>query len=170
MFNDPINDIQWINVKTLNPNDYNPNVVLTQELNLLKFSLLKTGWIQPILISNEGVIIDGYHRYWLSSNDKDIIARYGYKAPCTVLNINEAERMLLTIRINRAKGNHIAIKMHELVSKVFNQFDYSIEDIAKSIGATKDEIDLLLKEDVFDALDTKNHKYSKAWIPKTSKN
>lgn len=169
-YTDPISHIKWLDVRELNPNDYNPNVVLNQELNLLKFSLLKTGWIQPILVSDKGVIIDGYHRYWLSSNDKDLISRYGYKAPCAVLNIDEAERMLLTIRINRAKGNHVAVKMHELVSKVFHEHGYSIEDIGKSIGASKDEINLLLKEDVFDALDIKNHKYSKAWIPKTNKN
>lgn len=169
-YKDPISNIQWIDVNTLNPNDYNPNVVLNQELNLLKFSLLKTGWIQPILVSKDGVIIDGYHRYWLSSNDKDIISRYNFKAPCCVLDIDEAERMLLTVRINRAKGNHVAVKMHDLVSKLHNEHDYTIQDIAQSIGATKDEIDLLLKEDVFDALDIKNHKYSKAWIPKTSNN
>ena len=57
----PISNVEWVDVRTLNANDYNPNVVLNQELNLLAFSLLKTGWIQPILITNENVIIDGFH-------------------------------------------------------------------------------------------------------------
>jgi len=169
-YNEPISNVKWIDVNTLNPNHYNPNVVLTQELNLLKFSILKTGWIQPILISNDNIIIDGYHRYWLSKNDKNIINKYNFYAPCCILPLNECERMLLTVRINRAKGNHIAIKMHELISIVYNNYDISIENIGKEIGATIDEVKLLLKEDVFDALDIKNHKYSMAWIPKTNKN
>lgn len=167
--NEPISRIKWVDVRTLKANDYNPNVVLNQELNLLKFSLLHTGWIQPIL-SCQGIIIDGFHRYWLSSNDQDVIKRYNYHAPVVELDLTEPERMLLTIRINRAKGNHVAVKMHELISKVHNDHEYSVEQICKSIGANKEEINLLLKEDVFDALDIKNHKYSKAWIPKTSKN
>lgn len=163
---EPIDNVKWINADTLNPNDYNPNVVLNQEMKLLKFSILKTGWIQPVLISKDNIIIDGYHRYWLSKNDKDIRARYKGKCPCCVLELDEPERKLLTVRINRAKGNHIAVKMHELVTSVIKDYGYSIEDVSNSIGATKEEIDVLLKENVFEAMDIKNHKYSKAWVPK----
>ena len=53
----PIDDIVWIEVDKLKANDYNPNVVLTKELNLLKFSILKNGWIQPILIDKNYEII-----------------------------------------------------------------------------------------------------------------
>ena len=165
MTNDPINRIEWLETSKLNANDYNPNVVLNQELALLKFSILKSGWVQPILITSEGVIIDGYHRYWLSANDKDIKAKYEGKCPCVVMELSEAERMLLTIRINRAKGNHQALKMSEIVRKVF-ELGYSQKDIGEAIGAGKEEIDLLLKANVFEALDIKNHTYSKAWIPK----
>ena len=59
---DPINNIQWILASDLNGNDYNPNVVFTPELKLLERSLLKTGWVQPILISKDKIIIDGFHR------------------------------------------------------------------------------------------------------------
>ena len=47
----------------LQANGYNPNVVLKTELELLEFSVLKTGWIQPILVSRDYVIIDGFHRF-----------------------------------------------------------------------------------------------------------
>ena len=47
--NDPISKVTWINVDNLKSNNYNPNVVLNQELKLLEFSILKNGWIQPIL-------------------------------------------------------------------------------------------------------------------------
>ena len=163
---EPIDNVKWVDVDTLNPNDYNPNVVLNQEMKLLKFSILKTGWIQPVLISKDGVIIDGYHRYWLSKNDKDIRKKYGGRCPCCTLNLNEAERKLLTVRINRAKGNHVAVKMHELVTSVIGEHGYPVEQVAESIGATKEEIDVLLKENVFEAMNIKRHKYSRAWVPK----
>ncbi|MCP4749093.1 MAG: ParB N-terminal domain-containing protein [Desulfobacteraceae bacterium] len=64
--NHPINNIKWININKLDPNDYNPNVVYTPELKLLKLSLLSQGWIQHILVNKENgsyIIIDGFHRY-----------------------------------------------------------------------------------------------------------
>jgi hypothetical protein len=84
------------------------------------------------------------------------------------MDLSEAERMLLTIRINRAKGNHIAIKMHDIIKKLIDEHNITVEYIIKSIGATKDEINLLYKDGVFDALNIKEHKYSRAWkSPKT---
>lgn len=162
----PISNVEWVDVRTLNANDYNPNVVLNQELNLLAFSLLKTGWIQPILITNESVIIDGFHRSHLARKHKDVIERFNYMVPVVRMALNEPERMLLTVRINRAKGSHVAIRMHDLVAKLFDHFGYSKERIAQEIGATIPEIDLLLQENVFTNLNIKNHKYSKAWEPK----
>jgi len=39
---EPISNIVWIDVKELDKNNYNPNIVFTRELNLLKFSMLET--------------------------------------------------------------------------------------------------------------------------------
>ena len=76
--------------------------------------------------------------------------------------------MLLTIRINRAKGNHVAIKMHDIIKTLIDTHNVTEEYIIKSIGATKDEVNLLYKDGVFDALNIKEHKYSRAWkSPKT---
>lgn len=166
LLNQPISKVEWVDTRTLNANDYNPNVVLNLEMNLLAFSLLKTGWIQPVLVTPELVIIDGFHRSYLSNHHPDVIKVYNYMIPVVKLDLSEPERMLLTVRINRAKGSHVAVKMHELVAKVFRDYGYSKEQIAKEIGATQPEIDLLLKENVFQNLDIPNHKYSKAWIPK----
>ena len=165
---DPISNVKWISVDELDANDYNPNVVLNQELRLLEFSLLKNGWIQPILVSKDNIIIDGYHRSFLSRTSKKVREKYDSKVPCVVMDITEAERMLLTIRINRAKGNHVAIKMHEIITELVDKHKLTFEEIMEGIGCTKQEVELLYKKGVFDALNIKEHKYSKAWkSPKT---
>ena len=165
---DPISNVKWIEVEKLNANDYNPNVVLNKELKLLELSVLKNGWIQPILINNDNTIIDGFHRSYLSRNSKLLKEKYNGKVPCVVMDLTEAERMLLTIRINRAKGNHVAFKMHEIVKALVDKHEVSMEYIQESIGASKDEVELLYKDGVFDALNIKEHKYSRAWkSPKT---
>lgn len=162
---EPISVCEWVDAKELTANDYNPNVVLSQEMKLLEFSLLKQGWIQPILVTQDGKIIDGFHRWHLSTNSPKVIAEYGYMVPVVRMELSEPDRMFLTIRINRAKGNHMAFRMHEIVYKLIHTYNIPVNVIQKEIGASKKEIELLAKQDVFEALDIPSHKYTEAWTP-----
>lgn len=166
MQNEPINNIQWIDVDQLSANDYNPNVVFNDELKLLEFSILKNGWIQPILVSKDNVIIDGFHRFSLSCQSKKLREKYNGKVPCVVMDISEAERMLLTIRINRAKGSHIAFKMAEIVIALVDKHGMTLQEIGENIGADKEEVVLLYENSIFKKKDLQNKEYSKAWKPK----
>lgn len=154
----PIEDIQWIDPNTLTANDYNPNVVFTKEMRLLEFSLKKQGWIQPILINKDKVIIDGFHRHTIAK-------RNDWLVPCAVLDIDDVERRLLTVRINRAKGSHIAIRMSELIQGLLAD-GVAKETIAQEIGGDLAEVELLAKKDVFEKFNLEGHTYSRSWIPK----
>lgn len=165
MKEDPINRIEWRDAATLNANLWNPNVVFTPELKLLEFSLLDTGWIQPILINATGLIIDGFHRWRLSQDSPRVRERWGGKVPCAVLEIPDHKAMLLTVRINRAKGSHVARRMSELVRKLLDDHGMDPAQIALELGATAEEVKLLATPDVFKAKNLANYKYSKAWYP-----
>ena len=162
--NQPISNVQWVNVENLSANDYNPNVVFTQEMKLLLFSIKNNGWIQPILCTQDYQIIDGYHRATLAKTHSDITI--DGKVPCVIMQLSEPERMLLTIRINRAKGSHVAVKMSDIVHTLVNTFGYTVGKVAEGIGANKDEVELLLMDNVFQAKGINEEtKYSKAWVP-----
>lgn len=165
--NMPISNIEWIDVYELNANDYNPNVVFTKEKELLKFSIIKNGWIQPILTTEENIIIDGFHRATLAKTDKEVKKITNGKVPVVRMKLSEPERMLLTIRINRAKGSHIAVKMGDIIKKLINNYGISKKEIMEQIGATKDEIELLMLDNVFKKYEfNEESEYSKAWVPK----
>lgn len=162
----PISNVEWVDVEKLSANDYNPNVVFSKEMELLKFSLLANGWIQPILVTQDYVIIDGFHRASLAKADKEVAAMTEGKVPVVVMQLTEPQRMLLTIRINRAKGSHIAVKMSDIIKALVNEHGMPVAEICKEIGATKDEIELLMMENVFKKHNVdKESKYSKAWVP-----
>lgn len=170
----PINAVQWVDVNQLEANDWNPNHVMGPEMKLLALSLLQQGWIQPILVwpkpDGKGfVIIDGFHRTTVARNNKAVYAMTGGKVPVVIMEMSVAERMLLTIRINRAKGNHAAFKMHEIVSAVVNDHGLSIAHVCESIGADKDEVNTLLAKDVFAKKEVDKFNYSKAWVPPVAK-
>jgi len=60
-----IMNVQLIDRDKLKPNDYNPNKVLRQNLDLLVRSIMTNGWTQPIVCRPDYTIIDGFHR-WIS--------------------------------------------------------------------------------------------------------
>jgi ParB-like chromosome segregation protein Spo0J len=161
----PIDEIVWRDAKDLNANYWNPNRVHKQELRLLEHSLLTTGWIQPILINENNLIIDGFHRWRLSCDSKKIAEAFGGKVPTAMLKVDDAMAMAITVRINRAKGTHVAVEMHKLVHALLTQHYWSREQIAKEIGATLQEVDILAQDGVFAAKNIANWAYSQAWYP-----
>jgi ParB-like chromosome segregation protein Spo0J len=160
----PVDRVEWRHVDDLSTNLWNPNLVHVPEMRLLETSILENGWIQALLISPGGLVIDGYHRLGLARSSKAIAARDAGMVPCAVIDVDEAHAMLLTVRINRAKGTHVAIRMSELVQSVIDA-GLDRDEVARQIGATRAEVDLLYQDDVFKARDIPNRKYGRAWIP-----
>lgn len=161
---EPIMNIVWKDVKELDKNNYNPNIVFTDELKLLKYSLLTTGWIQPILVNPDNIIIDWFHRYMLSSTDKDIQKRWGGKVPCVILEMDRPRAMAMTVRINKAKWSHMAVAEQKIVKELYDSW-MTKDVIQKELWMTKDEVELMLADTVFKKWDLKNYKYSDAWEP-----
>jgi ParB-like chromosome segregation protein Spo0J len=165
---EPVENIKWIDASELKANHYNPNRVMNAEMNLIERSILKTGWIQPILVNANNVIIDGFHRWTLSQVSHQLKEKYHGKVPCCVLNVSDIEAMVITVRINRAKGTHLAFRMSEYVRELVEKHRVPLEQLATDIGATVDEVMLLMKADVFEAKDIQNWAYSESWIPAES--
>jgi hypothetical protein len=165
---EPVEVIQWIDCDKLVANHYNPNRVMNAEMNLIERSILQTGWIQPILVNKNNVIIDGFHRWTLSRLSPSLRSKYHGKVPCAVLDVTDVEAMVITVRINRAKGTHLAFRMSEYVRELVEKHKIPMDRLATDIGATFDEVQLLMKSDVFEAKDIQNWAYSEAWFPAES--
>lgn len=170
----PISNVRWVHTDDLRSNAWNPNHVLGPEFKLIKHSLLTNGWIQPVLVSEEidaetgktyFEIIDGFHRSTLTKIDEEVAAMTGGQVPCAVLSLSVADRMMLTVRINRAKGSHQASLMHKLIKGLVEEQGLTVEQVCAGIGATRHEIERLMMDNVFVKLDIENHSYSKAWRP-----
>lgn len=163
--NDPISNIEWLKADSLEANDYNPNVVFSPELKALEKNILAIGWVQPVICSKDKVIIDGFHRTMLSRESKKLQEKYDGHVPCVVFDVPRDMAMILTVRMNRAKGSHVAVRMSEMVKELIDTHKWDSQDLAKELGATKKEIDLLYQDGVFKFRNIKNYKYSKAWYP-----
>ena len=157
----PISNIVWKLAKELNPNDYNPNRVLTDEFKLLALNMVRFGWIQPILINKNNIIIDGFHRWRLAQDSEELYKKYSGRVPCVVMDISDREAMLLTIRMNRAKGVHEASSMAVIAKKLIKDFDMTPKGLMTELGMSKEEVELLLADTVFEIKGIKKWQYGK---------
>lgn len=162
----PIDNVVWKDRGDLCPNDYNPNSVSPPELRLLKISILEDGWTQPIVINNENMIIDGFHR-WTISKDKEISSITKGKVPCVVLNdADKDQRMMATIRHNRARGTHAAVKMSDIVSAMVKS-GVKVEEIMERLQMEKEEvIRLTTRNGIPKSEVIKDSEFSSSWRPK----
>lgn len=166
MREDPIDRVVWLKAADLHANDYNPNVVVTQELRLLEHAITTYGWLHPLLVSGRDTeIIDGFHRWMLAQECKLIRERYSGHVPVIKLDLSVPDRKMLTIAINRAKGTHVAVRMHAIVRELIDVHGLSRDAVCKGIGASSGEVDLLYQDGVFEARKIADHRYSKAWEP-----
>ena len=161
----PINNMQWVHRDTLKANDYNPNKVAPVELELLKTSIMLCGWTQPIVARASGEIVDGFHRWTVSADEKIFGLTDGF-VPVVFLSeeVDEAQQMVATIVHNRARGNHMILSMTSIIRKMRDEHKYSDDKIQEMLGMEQEEIDRLYD---FAPMTEKGsgEEYSKGWVP-----
>lgn len=135
----PLASLQWVDRSKLHANDYNPNKVSEENLQLLVQSILTNGWTLPIVVRPDYTIIDGFHR-WTVSGREPLLSKLGGKVPVVIVNHdNEAEDIYGTITHNRARGTHLLEPMKAIVKRLLDE-GASIKDISKQLGMKPEEI------------------------------
>jgi ParB-like chromosome segregation protein Spo0J len=162
----PIDNVRWVPIEKISPNDYNPNSVAGVEMKLLYTSILHDGYTQPIVTvydqeKDHYIIVDGFHRYFTCKNNKDIYDSCKGMLPVVVIDKNINDRMASTIRHNRARGKHAITGMS---SMVFNMLDngWSDSEICNELGMEAEEILKLKHITGFSKL-FEDVEYRKAW-------
>ena len=164
----PLSSLQWVDRTMLHANDYNPNKVSEENLQLLVQSILTNGWTLPIVVRPDYTIIDGFHR-WTVSGREPLLSKLGGKVPVVIVNHdNEADDIFGTITHNRARGTHLLEPMKAIVRRLMDE-GKTVPEISKQLGMKPEEIFRLsdFSRDEFLAMMTDGIKgYSKAAIYK----
>lgn len=136
-------------VEKIRANAYNPNSVAPPEMKLLYQSIKEDGYTMPIVCyymaeSDTYEIVDGFHRYTVMMQHKDIYDREGGMMPVVTIDKPISNRMASTIRHNRARGSHSIELMSNIVAEL-TKSGMSDAWILKNIGMDADEL-LRLKQ------------------------
>lgn len=167
----PVYDIKSVPIEKIIPNTYNPNSVAPPELKLLYDSIKEDGYTMPIVCyyvkkDDTYIIVDGFHRYRVMLEHRDIYEREGGMLPVSVIDKPIDHRMASTIRHNRARGSHNVDLMSNII-KELHELGRSDAWISKHLGMDKDEI-LRLKQVTGLTQLFKDVNFGTAWVPETS--
>jgi ParB-like chromosome segregation protein Spo0J len=166
----PIDNVMWMPIEKVQPNDYNPNSVANIEMGLLYKSIKHDGYTQPIVTIydpevDKYIIVDGFHRYFTAKNNPDILERNNGDVPIVVINKDINERMAATIRHNRARGSHSISGMSNIVFKMLDN-GWRDDEICNHLGMQPDELLKLKHITGFSKL-FQDAEYQKSWESKT---
>jgi ParB-like chromosome segregation protein Spo0J len=146
-------------------NNYNPNNVSKEKMELLKQSIIDNGFCFPIVTIWDSdlekyVIIDGFHRWticqpkWLNIPE----------IPVVVLDHDPSQRMVATIQFNKAKGSHQVDLDAEVIRSLLTQ-GMSELDVSIHLGIDIDTIHRYKQLTGIAEL-FKNSEYSMSWSMK----
>lgn len=128
----PLDTLQWVDRGKVKPNDYNPNKVSKQNLELLKQSILTNGWTLPIVVRPDFTIIDGFHR-WTVAGEEPLVSMLEGKIPIVIVkHKDKAGNIYGTVTHNRARGTHLLEPMKAIVKELMSE-GKSVEEIGKQL-------------------------------------
>lgn len=165
-FKSPVYNVKAVPIEKVQANTYNPNHVAPPEMKLLYESIKDDGFTMPVVVYylkdiDKYEIVDGYHRYCVMLNHKDIYEREHGMLPVSIIDKPIQDRIASTIRHNRARGTHDVDLMVNIVKELK---DSGMSDawIMKNIGMDADEL-LRLKQISGLASLFKDKDFSHAW-------
>jgi hypothetical protein len=135
----PLTRLDFVDRNLLKANDYNPNKVSEDNLDLLTQSILTNGWTLPIVVRPDYTIIDGFHR-WTVSGREPLLSKLEGKVPVVIVDhADEDGNIYGTITHNRARGTHLLEPMKVIV-KTLIENGKTMDEIVKQTGMKKEEI------------------------------
>ena len=135
----PLSSLQWVDRDQLKPNDYNPNKVNRENLNLLVQSILTNGWTLPIVVRPDYTIIDGFHR-WTVAGQEPLYSKLQGKVPVVIVtHEDQSEDIYGTVTHNRARGTHLLEPMKAIVKRLLDE-GKTVAEIGKQLGMKPEEV------------------------------
>ena len=135
----PLSTLQWVNRDKLKPNNYNPNKVSRENLDLLVQSILSNGWTLPIVCRADLTIIDGFHR-WTVAGEEPLKTKLKGKVPVVIVkHKDESGDVYGTVTHNRARGTHLLEPMKQIIKQLLSQ-GKTMKEIGKQLGMKPEEV------------------------------
>lgn len=135
-------DIQTIDIKKLNPAQYNPRKDLKSgdtEYEKLKRSIEEFGYVEPILINKDLTVIGGHQRLKIL---KDLKFK---KVDCVVIDVDKNKEKALNVALNKISGEWDQELLKSLMQELKVE-DFDLELTGFDFDELNDLLDIEEKE------------------------
>jgi ParB-like chromosome segregation protein Spo0J len=155
-----------VHVVNIRPSEWMATHILNPDLRLLAQSIADHGWLYPILVrSEDSSIIDGFARWWIAGNDKQVMSRERGVIPVQWIDCDETTAKIMHVRLNRARGALTARYLSKLVQNLIETSGLDDLTLRQTLGMTPDEFDVLSDIGLIKTRKLSEHTYSPAWVP-----
>lgn len=157
--------VEWLAWNTLRPIPWRVTHTLRPDLMLIQYSLVRDGWIQPIIVGQQNEILDGFHRWIAFQNSRELMDHYQGLVPVRRVEETGADAAEIHVRLNRARGQVVAKRLSDVCKILVEDGGYTLVDLMEAFGMTQDEAEIMMHGSLLKIRNIKEHKYSKAWVP-----
>lgn len=159
-------EFEFIEFNRLKPADWRANYVLRPDLDVLCENIYNYGWIAPIVVQkNTMIIIDGFHRWICAQTDKQIIKRDKKRVPVVYKDVDDIDARIMHIALNRGRGQIVGSYMSQIIRDIYHSKKYSLDEIKEIFSMSVAEVGLMMDGSVFKQRNIAEFEYSKAWVP-----
>lgn len=157
--------LSTVDIKQLRSAPWSTTFLLRPDERLLADSLTEHGWLVPLVVRRDGLVIDGNQRLRIASNDRAVAERVGSEVPVSWVQCDEVDAMVMHMRLNRAKGMTVAKGTSLLLNEVLASRKYTEETLRKMLRMTPEEFQVLHDAEYLKRSAIAGHQYSYAWVP-----
>lgn len=164
-------DATWVPRNSVEPNEWNPNEIDSDEASMLRKSITNHGWTRPIVVhAEDDYIIDGEQRWTIAQHpdiaDDENLTPDGVPSghvPVFGISVSEEQAKVSTIQHNRARGFVEYDSLYEYLTE-FND-DGQLESVMDELNMDDEQVLRIVdQETVADAV-SRDHDIGKPWVP-----
>lgn len=139
---------------------------LKPDTRVLTESLVEYGWIQPLVVRvSDNMIIDGHYRWMLAIENSKVRKSVGSKVPVVYVDLDDAESMIMHIRLNLGRGRVLGERMSRCVRQILRSGKYTENELRSVLKLTREEMDLMSDGTLLKKRNISEYEYSPAWVP-----
>lgn len=158
--------IEYVDISELKIPQWRATYILRPDLAVIAASIGEFGLLNPLIVQTESnIIIDGSVRYSVISEIQALRARFISGIPVIYVDCDDSDAMILHIQMNRGRGFIVPHRLSKIVKLLKHARRFTNIDFRQKFNMKLDELDLLLDGTFIKHRNTKDHTYSKAWVP-----
>ena len=132
-------ELKQVPVNKIKVDGENPNIVTPEQLEAMRYSMEKFGYLAPIIVDQDFIVADGEHRL-------QIYKEFGKTTiPCYIVECNPAERKLIRQTMNKLHGVHDSLMDAQELKRIIAFDEGMFSEITNLLAIEDAEIEKILK-------------------------